>query len=43
MGKNKMSSSAAKRIQSSQDKKTSKGDKGFKSRAMKAGHKNKNN
>jgi len=34
MGKSKMSQEAARRIQSSQDKKGSKGDKGFKSRAM---------
>lgn len=31
-----MTREAARRIQSSQDKKGSKGDKGFKSRAMKA-------
>ena len=39
MGKSKMTQKAAKRIQSSQDKKGSKGDTGFKSRTMKAGSK----
>jgi len=34
MGKKQMTQKAARRIQSSQDKKGSKGDKGFKSRAM---------
>ena len=41
MGKKRMSSSASKRIQSSQDKKGTKSDNGFKSRAMKAASKNK--
>lgn len=36
MAKKRMTSQAARRIQSSQDKKGSKGDMGFKSRAMKA-------
>ncbi len=40
MGKSKMSKPAARRIQSSQDNKGSKGDQGFKSRAMKAAAKN---
>lgn len=34
MGKKAMTQKAAQRIQSSQDKKGSKGDQGFKSRAM---------
>lgn len=36
MAKKGMTRQAARRIQSSQDKKGSKGDKGFKTRAMKA-------
>ncbi|MBA7663950.1 hypothetical protein ES703_71998 [subsurface metagenome] len=40
MAKSKMSKGAARRIQSSQDRKGSKGDMGFKSRAMKAASKN---
>lgn len=40
MGKCKMTKAAARRIQLSQDKKGSKGDQGFKSRAMKAAAKN---
>jgi len=40
MGKKGMTKEAAKRIQSSQDRKGSKGDMGFKSRAMKAASKN---
>ncbi|MFX1500764.1 MAG: hypothetical protein ACFFDH_07345 [Promethearchaeota archaeon] len=36
MGKKNMTQKAARRIQSSQDKKGSKGDTGFKSRAMSA-------
>ena len=36
MGKKKMTQAAARRIQSSQDKKGSKRDMGFKSRVMKA-------
>lgn len=36
MGKKSMTQKAARRIQSSQDKKGSKGDQGFKSRAMSA-------
>lgn len=39
MAKSKMTQKAARRIQSSQDKKGSKGDKGFKSRAMSAADK----
>lgn len=39
MGKGKMTQKAAIRIQSSQDKKGSRGDKGFKSRAMSAADK----
>lgn len=39
--KTKMDSEAARRIQSSQDKKGDKGDQGFKSRAMSAADKNK--
>jgi len=39
MGKSKVTQKAARRIQSSQDKKGSKGDKGFKSRAMSAADK----
>jgi hypothetical protein len=35
-----MSKDAAKRIQSAQDKKASKGDQGFKSRAQRAASKN---
>ena len=40
MGKSKMTQKAARRIQSNQDKKGSKGDAGFKSRAMSAAAKN---
>ena len=36
MGKNKMSQKAARKIQSTQDKKGAKGDQGFKSRSMSA-------
>ena len=36
MGKRRMTQKAARRIQSSQDKKGSKGDKGFKSQAISA-------
>lgn len=43
MAKTKMTQKAAKRIQSSQDKKGLKGDAGFKSRAMKAASKNSQN
>jgi len=39
MGKSKMTQKAARRIQSSQDKKGSKDDKGFKSRVMSAADK----
>jgi len=39
MAKSKMTQKAARMIQSSQDKKGSKGDKGFKSRAMSAADK----
>lgn len=39
MGKKGMTQKAARRIQSSQDKKGSKGDMGFKSRAMSAAEK----
>ena len=39
MAKSKMTQKAARRIQSSQDKKSLKGDKGFKSRAMSAADK----
>jgi hypothetical protein len=39
MGKTKMTTKAARRIQSSHDKKGSRGDQGFKSRAMKAASK----
>lgn len=39
MAKTKMSQKSARRIQSSQDRKGSKGDAGFKSRAMKAASK----
>ena len=42
MAKNKMSQKAARRIQSSQDKKGSSGDKGFKARAMSSTAKNSN-
>lgn len=40
MGKSKMTQKAARRIHSNQDKKGSKGDAGFKSRAMSAAAKN---
>ena len=40
MGKTKMTPGAAKRIQSSQDKKGSNGDQGFKSRTMSSAAKN---
>lgn len=40
MGKKGMTKQAARRIQSSQDRKGAKGDMGFKSRAMKAASKN---
>ncbi len=43
MTKTKMTQKAAKRIQSSQDKKGSKGDVGFKSRAMKSASKKSQN
>ncbi|QEE14495.1 hypothetical protein DSAG12_00308 [Promethearchaeum syntrophicum] len=45
MGKksNKMNNNAARRIQSSQDRKGSKGDQGFKSRSMSAASKNQSN
>ena len=39
LGKSKMTQKAARRIQSSQDKKGSKSDKGFKSRVMSAADK----
>ncbi len=39
MTKNKMTPKAARRIQSGQDKKGSKGDQGFKSRSMSAANK----
>ena len=40
MGKNRITKEVARRIQSSQDRKGTKGDMGFKSRAMKAASKN---
>lgn len=40
MGKKGMTKEAARRIQSSQDRKGAKGDMGFKSRTMKAASKN---